>query len=185
MSAILSDCGLYRYRLEREVDPLLGDKTVAFVMVNPSTADAIEDDATIRKVIGFARRMAARRVIVGNLFAYRATDIRALRTVADPIGPDGGDHLRQIIREADKVIVAWGPCAKLPRWLRSRWMEVAGIAEANGINLWCLGTANDGHPLHPLMLGYERRLSPWHRPDLEALAEHGVRPTEATSGVAA
>ncbi|GEP09883.1 DUF1643 domain-containing protein [Methylobacterium gnaphalii] len=184
MSAIISPCGAYRYRLERSIGGLLAGPTFAWIMVNPSTADAEANDHTIRKVIGFSERLGAGHIVVGNLFAYRATDIRALRTAADPIGVDGGDHLRAIMREAKKVIVAWGPCAKLPRWLRNRWMEVAGIAEANGIPLWCLGTAQDGHPLHPLTLGYERSLSIWKRPDLEALAERGVRPTEAMGAAA-
>lgn len=165
MSAVISPCGLYRYRLERSIGGFLAGPTVAWIMVNPSTADAETDDATIRKVIGFSERLGFGDIVVGNLFAFRATDIRALRTAVDPIGPHGDAYLSTIMRGAEKVIVAWGPCAKLPRWLRSRWTEVAGIAEANSTPLWCLGTAQDGHPLHPLMLGYERRLRLWQRPD--------------------
>lgn len=164
MSAIISDCGHYRYRLERDLGGLIAGPTVAWIMVNPSTADAETDDATIRKVLGFSRRLGAGRIIVGNLFAFRATDIKALRTAADPVGPCGGPHMRQIMREADKVIVAWGAGAKLPNPLRYRWMEVARAAEAHGITLHCLGTASDGHPLHPLMLGYDRALVPWSAP---------------------
>ncbi len=164
MSAIISDCGLYRYRLERDLGGMLAGPTVAWIMVNPSTADATADDPTIRKVLGFSRRLGAGRIIVGNLFSDRATDIKALRTAADPVGIEGGDHLRRIMREADKVIVAWGPCAKLPKWLRNRWMEVVGIAEAHGIPLLCIGTAQDGHPLHPLMQGYDRPFVPWSAP---------------------
>lgn len=164
MGAILSTCFQYRYRLEREVDPLLGDKTVAFVMVNPSTADAVEDDATIRKVIGFARRMGARRVLVGNLFAYRATDIRALRTAPDPVGPENDAHLHRILSDADVCVAAWGASAKLPPNLRRRWARFHDMATAAGVPLMCLGTASDGHPLHPLMLGYERPVIEWSRP---------------------
>lgn len=164
MSAILSPCGTYRYRLERDLGGLLAGPTLAWIMVNPSTADAETDDATIRKVLGFSRRLGAGRVIVGNLFAFRATDIKALRSAADPIGPSGGDHFRRIMDDADTVIVAWGPCAKLPAWLRLRWLEIAGYASARGIPLHCLGTAQDGHPLHPLMLGYDRPLVPWSPP---------------------
>jgi hypothetical protein len=43
-------------------------------------------------------------------------------------------------------------------------MEVVGIAEAYGIPLFCIGTAQDGHPLHPLMQGYDRPLVPWSAP---------------------
>jgi len=170
VSAILSPCGLYRYRLERSLGGLLAGPTVAWIMVNPSTADAETDDATIRKVIGFSKRMGAGHVVVGNLFAFRATDIRALRTAADPVGPDGRDHVRVIMRGAATVIVAWGPCAKLPAQLRGRWAEVAKDAKDRGIPLMCLGTAQDGHPLHPLMLGYDRPLVPWSPPASPSLS---------------
>lgn len=164
MSAIISPCGLYRYRLERDLGGMLSGPTVAWIMVNPSTADAETDDPTIRKVIGFSRRLGARRIIVGNLFAFRATDITALRTAADPVGPCGGPHMRQIMRDADKVIVAWGANAKLPNPLRYRWIEVVRHAENHGIPLFCIGTAGDGHPLHPLMPSYDRPILPWSPP---------------------
>lgn len=167
MSAIISPCGLYRYRLERDLGGMIAGPTVAWIMVNPSTADAEKDDPTIRKVLGFSRKLGAGRVVVGNLFAFRATDIKALRTAVDPVGIEGGDHMRRIMDEADKVIVAWGPCAKLPKWLRNRWHEVAGYAEARGITLFCIGTAGDGHPLHPLMQGYDRPILPWSPPCLD------------------
>lgn len=178
MSAVISPCGLYRYRLQRDIDPLHGWQRVAFVMVNPSTADAETDDATIRKVIGFSARMGARHVVVGNLFAFRATDIRALRSASDPVGVENDAHLRRILGEVDICIAAWGTLAKLPPELRRRWARFHDMAVAAGTRLMCLGTAQDGHPLHPLMLGYERRLSIWERPDV-------IRPTEDTSGRAA
>lgn len=162
MSAVISDCGLYRYRLERHA--LAGAGAVAWIMVNPSTADATQDDATIRKVIGFSERMGAGWAVVGNKFAWRATDVRELKTARDPVGPDNDDHLAQIMRDAAQVIVAWGPLAKLPPHLRRRWYKIAHIAEALGKPLMCFGTANDGHPRHPLMLAYDTPLIPWKRP---------------------
>lgn len=167
MSAILSGepVPVYRYRLERELQA--EGRTIAVVMVNPSTADAVEDDHTIRKVAGFAQRFAGRRIIVGNKFAYRATDVRALRDAADPVGPENDRHIEQILRDADLHIVAWGPMAKLPKPLRERWRAVAAIADRVGCRLHCLGTAADGHPRHPLMLAYASLLTPWRGPSLE------------------
>ncbi len=55
-SATISDCGTYRYHLAREWST---GKPILFVMLNPSTADAGEDDPTIRKCLGFATRNAA------------------------------------------------------------------------------------------------------------------------------
>ncbi|MDE4913478.1 DUF1643 domain-containing protein [Methylobacterium sp. 092160098-2] len=164
MSAILSDekpVPLYRYRLERSTSFADG-KTAAVIMVNPSTADAVENDHTIRKVITFVQMAGASRLIVGNKFAFRAKDIRALRSAVDPIGPDNDRHLEQIMRDADLHIVAWGPLNKLPNDLRQRWRAVVEIARRVGCPLHALATAQCGHPRHPLMLGYACTLSPWN-----------------------
>jgi hypothetical protein len=80
VSAVISPCGAYRYRLERP--DVFGDFSTAVIMVNPSTADATENDATIRKLIGFRNHHSWGHIIVGNLFAYRATDVRELGAVA-------------------------------------------------------------------------------------------------------
>jgi hypothetical protein len=161
-AAIISDCGLYRYRLERH--RLSGVGAVAWIMVNPSTADADNDDATIRKVIGFTERLGGGWAIVGNKFAYRATDIRDLRGVSDPRGPENDAHLERIMREAPVVIAAWGPLAKLPPNLRRRWRTICTIADRAGAKLMCFGVANDGQPRHPLMLAYDTPLIEWKRP---------------------
>lgn len=160
--AIISDCGQYRYRLERHA--LSGAGAIAWIMVNPSTADATDDDATIRKVIGFSERLGAGWLIVGNKFAYRSKDVTDLRVPTDPKGPENDDHLRQIMQDAGTVIVAWGPLAKLPKELRRRWYTVCRIADEVGRDLMCLGTAQDGHPRHPLMLAYDTPLTKWKRP---------------------
>lgn len=162
MSAIISDCGKFRYRLERH--GLSGAGAVAWIMVNPSTADAETDDATIRKVRGFSERLGAGWFVVGNKFAYRATDVHELRSCGDPRGPDNDRHLADIMQAAPLVIAAWGPLSKLPPQLRKRWTTVKLIADGLGVKLMCFGTANDGHPRHPLMLAYDTPLIPWNAP---------------------
>ncbi|MEQ8772008.1 MAG: DUF1643 domain-containing protein, partial [Erythrobacter sp.] len=112
MTAIISDCGAFRYRLERELS--MFGPVGAFIMVNPSTADAENDDQTIRKVVGFASRFGWSRVIVANVFAYRATDIAELARASDPVGPDNSCHLREVMNDADEIVCAWGALAKLP-----------------------------------------------------------------------
>ena len=163
MSAILSPCGTYRLRLERVID-VLSPVTAALIGVNPSTADAETDDATIRKDIGFARRHGWGRIIKGNKFAYRATDVRELKRADDPIGPGCDDELRRIIADADVVVACWGPLSKLPRELRNRWRDVVRMADKAGKPLMCFGTAKDGQPRHTLMLSYETPLILWPTP---------------------
>jgi hypothetical protein len=53
MNAIMSDYGLYRYRLER---PSSGLGATGVIMVNPSLSKATENDHAIRKLIGFGDR---------------------------------------------------------------------------------------------------------------------------------
>lgn len=164
MTAIISACGQFRYRLERDIS--LTGPVGAVIMVNPSTADAETDDATIRRVIGFSKKLGWAKVIVGNVFAYRATDISVLARVPDPVGPDNARHLNLILEEADQVLVAWGTLAKLPRALRLEWQKMAAIAGDVDIKLMCLGTAKDGHPRHPLMLSYDSVLVEWLPPSV-------------------
>ena len=163
MSAVISPCGRYRYRLERP--DVFGDFSTAVIMVNPSTADAVENDATIRKLLGFRNTWGWGHLIVGNLFAYRSKDVRELAAADDPVGPDNDYHLRAIIGDAQQVVVAWGASAKLPPSLRDRWKAITNIAQPLGKPLLSIGDpAQDGHPCHPLMLPYTRKLQRWQSP---------------------
>lgn len=161
--AIISGCGTYRYRLDRYVSPHA--MVTAIIMVNPSTADATQDDATIRKLRGFGVRNNWGRIIVGNLFAYRATDVRELAKARDPVGPENDDHLIHILAECDQVICAWGPIAKQPRMVRSRWIDVLTLIDGTGLDPLSIGpVAKCGHPKHPLMLPYSSEIMDWKRP---------------------
>ncbi|TME62616.1 MAG: DUF1643 domain-containing protein [Chloroflexi bacterium] len=127
----------YRYRLWRRWDG--ARPVVAFVMLNPSTADARRDDPTIRRCIGFAKSWGFGGVEVVNLFAYRATDPGELRRVADPVGVDNDRHIRRAIARADLVVLAWGARAGSRRLLN--------LPQAR-----CLGLTRAGQPRHPLYL---------------------------------
>lgn len=161
-SAIFSDCKRYRYRLDRPSGLYPG--STAVIMVNPSRAGVVSNDHTIRKLLGFQVRHGWGKLIVGNVFAYRATDIDNLKLAADPVGPDNKKHLQQIIFEADRVVVAWGRLSKLPKNLQKEWKSVVKIAERLEKTLYCLGICQDGHPVHPLMIPYERKLEVWVPP---------------------
>ncbi|MDW9823680.1 DUF1643 domain-containing protein [Sinorhizobium meliloti] len=143
-SAISSECGAYRYRLERQWD---GEKpNVAFLMLNPSTADASQDDPTIRRCIGFARYWGFGGLIVGNLFALRSTAPKALYDHPDPIGPDNDQHILAIAKSARKIVCAWGTHGAL----HDRGRQVAERLEF--LDLVALKVTADGQPGHPLYL---------------------------------
>jgi len=166
-SAVISPCGQYRYRLERSIDnpdmfgPLAG-KVVAFFGVNPSTADAEEDDATVRKWKGFCQRWGVSRFIVGNVFAFRATDVGKLATAEDPFGEDNFRYREQIIHEADVLVPCWGRLDKLPKKLRGspgRLLDVLRCLPSKPAMHF--GLTGCGQPKHPLMLGYDTPLTRW------------------------
>lgn len=150
-SAIISDCGLYRYLLTRR----WGDgPALAYLMLNPSTADASLDDATIRKCLGFARLYGFAAIEVVNLFAFRARHPKDMFAAADPIGPENDAHIVATAKGCAEVVCAWGPNASKTK----RPRQVVDMLEAIGVRLKCLHVTRDGSPGHPLMLSYDRPL---------------------------
>ena len=156
MSAIISDCGTFRYRLERSVAST--GPTYAFFGVNLSMADASLDDATVRKWRGFVSRWGGSRFIVGNVFAFRATDVRELAAARDPIGRLNNDHIASIVADADILVPCWGNRAKVPPDLRSNFRWLLHLLHASGKPVMAFGLSKTGDPMHPLMLGYDTKL---------------------------
>lgn len=162
MGAIISNCGHYRYWLERECGlPFEGGKVYAYFGINPSTADAMTDDATVRKWHGFTLRNGGHRFIVGNVFSYRATDVRELARVDQPCGPDHEVHLQAIIEAADVLVPCWGNSNKVPKSLRGSIRSTFDLLLASGKPVMHFGVTDSGDPKHPLMLPYETLLVPW------------------------
>ena len=97
--AKISGCGTYRYALWRHWDSDWngqGDSnSVMFIGLNPSTADATEDDPTLRRCIGFAKSWGFGGLYMLNVFAYRATDPRLMKRQKPKvaIGPRNNMHL--------------------------------------------------------------------------------------------
>ena len=152
--AELSPDGVYRYTLTREWDD---GKCVCWCCFNPSTATATENDASIRKMIGFSKRWDYGRMVVINLYALRSRDPRAIgRAGASAIGPLNNYWITESVKESREVICAWG-CAQHVVSIDARINAVMNIIEAEKphTGLSCLGRRKDGHPRHPLMLSYE------------------------------
>lgn len=145
--ACLSDDGKYRWWLSREWEH--GDGTCVFVMLNPSTADALEDDATIRRCVGFAEREGCNKLVVVNLFSYRTTYPVQLLNARHPIGEHNEQHLIEAVEQADVLIVAWGNDGGF----EERDQEVMKLLRDHApVDVHCLGTTGAGFPKHPLRL---------------------------------
>ncbi|WAC72109.1 DUF1643 domain-containing protein [Roseateles sp. SL47] len=159
MSAIISPCGLFRFELEREVQE--HGIVAALFGVNPSTADATTNDHTIRKDLGFARVHGWSRIIKGNVFPFRATDVNELRRVADHRLEENAEHLRAIAAKADILVPCWGRRTKLPKELRPQLAVTLELLRATGKPIFTFGFTACGEPVHPLMLGYDTPLTAW------------------------
>lgn len=105
---VFSECGLFRYLLEHDFGG--SGPVISLGMVNPSLADGQKNDQTMSKVDGFALRLGASKVIVWNPFARIAKDIRDLRHVDDPIGPENDAHIAQAIQGAESISLPGDRC---------------------------------------------------------------------------
>lgn len=144
--AEFSECGRYRYTLTRRWD---AGAPALFIMLNPSTATATQDDPTIRRCIGYARDWGFAGLTVLNLYAYRATDPRELWKVDNPVGPGNDNYLVKHLKEAwlneAPAIAAWGAHARPDR-------VAAVMRMPHTRRLQALGTTKAGAPRHPLYM---------------------------------
>ena len=150
-SAVISTDEKYRYLLRREFGGY--GRTCVFVMLNPSTADADEDDPTIRRCNSFARRENCSALEVVNLYAYRSTDPKQLWQVFDPVGPENDRYIREAVANADVVIAAWGAHAKRMR---------ARVVDRMIPGAFALGFTKQGSPKHPLYIKADAPLISLH-----------------------
>lgn len=168
-TAHISDDGLYRYSLSRVWDR--SKPMVLWIMLNPSTADGIKDDRTIRKIGKFSDDFGFGGMWVGNLFAFRATDPS---DVKKRIG-EGGDVIGELTDKWLKlmstksntttIVFGWGKNANEINDDRPK--KIIGMfpeAKALALN-------KDDSPAHPLFLKGTLVL----RPYIDLLAKkHGA-----------
>lgn len=164
-SAVISECGQYRYSLSRD----LGGHSpfCIFIMLNPSTADADLDDPTIRRCMSFAKREGCGKLFVLNLFALRATDPDTMLSHNDPEGPDNWEHFRRrfgsanyidpLTQDKDIVICAWGAHGDH----RDQDKTVMGWLDGWIVEPFCLGATKSGQPKHPLYVKGDTPLVPY------------------------
>lgn len=151
--AYITPCGKYRYILSRDWSDGQPLKTVVFVGLNPSTADAEVDDPTIRRCVGFARTWGYNRLWMVNLFAFRATDPADMKRAEDPVGEFNGSIVGAASNVADLTIAAWGTHGSF----RNQDLRYLGGLK----NPHHLGLSKGGHPKHPLYLRADTKPEPF------------------------
>jgi len=135
----------YRYLLWRRWRAR--GRSVVLVMLNPSTADATKNDATIRRCIGFAQCWGFAAMTAVNLFAWRATHPKDLRRAVEPVGPLNDEVIRDAAGRADRVVAAWGAHGDL---LGRGDAVLASLRDVGPVHAF--GRTGTGQPAHPLRL---------------------------------
>ncbi len=155
--AVLSADEVYRYELWRSLDAESVDvprPTVAFMMLNPSKADALQTDPTFEKCMKYGRRWGYGRIVLINLFAFRETDSTRLASLAsksDIIGPDNDTHLRLVLSDpfTKGVVLGWGRQGHLLGRSEAVLKLLKPFAASN-LPIWYLARTDAGEPSHPL-----------------------------------
>jgi hypothetical protein len=169
-SADISACGRYRYNLVRLWNSVPArPRLVAFVALNPSTADATINDQTIRKEMAFAKQWAMDGLIKFNLYAWRETSPKKLFDASrnhDIIGPrNSADFIHAQISAfaCDFVVVGWGTNANknYASRIASRGQEVTETLRSAGVKMHCLKRNADGSPQHQPYISLSQSLQPW------------------------
>lgn len=149
-AATISPCLRYRYSLSREwvASP---KRRVLFVMLNPSTADAEDDDPTLCRCMHFAKRLGFDALDVANLYGFRTPHPKRLFEADEPIGNANDDVMRLLACGADNVIAAWGNGAP-----PARERFVLELLRRTHREIHCLGLTKGLLPKHPLARGTSR-----------------------------
>ena len=112
--ALISDCGKYRYELHREWDKKKGK--VLFIMLNPSTADGLNNDLTTIRCMNFAKKWGYGGIMIGNIYPFRAKRPKDLKKWLNEgsdhafwkSGYDNRNHVQDMMGQCHLTICAWG-----------------------------------------------------------------------------
>lgn len=162
-SAVMTADGTYRWSLHRQWD---AGPMIAWVMFNPSTADAYTDDPTIRRCISFTQAWGYGGFTVVNLYGLRSTDPKALRRHPDPVGPHNDAELEFVANNPDipLIVLAWGARAPIERAKTAT--EILHRCYRRGGQLAVLGWTKGANPRHPLYVHGDTQPTPWYDEEL-------------------
>lgn len=160
IGAEISDCGQYRYRLWRRWG---SGAHVLWIMLNPSTADGVTDDPTIRRCVGFARDWGYDGIRVINLVAYRATDPKDMRGKEEVFTAKNYSVLEQEMGagKCGVIVAGWGAGGRKAFGGPLLYHLERDVADLTHRSLHCFGVTKQGHPLHPLYVPKMALLLPW------------------------
>ena len=149
---------LHRYTLWREWDMFNRERFVQFVGLNPSTADEVQNDPTIRRCMDFAQSWGYGAMCMTNLFAFRATLPQVMKDYADPVGPDNLEWILRVAKEASLIVAAWG----LDGEFKHQGRKVSAMLGLEDIKVHCIAFTKSGFPKHPLYIPGSEQPKPYN-----------------------
>jgi len=156
ITCVLNATRTHRYLLSHVWDECI--PPMVWIMLNPSIANANQNDPTFSRCLHHSRQREAGGTVVVNLFALIATDHRKLINHPDAVGKFNDLVLTTLIPPNPWLVCAWGA---------SKFAEPRAVAVTQllaNYPMWCLGTNENGSPKHPLYLPYNGRLEPYTPP---------------------
>lgn len=146
----------YRYALWRVWDRSL--PLVMFIGLNPSTANEVDNDPTIKSVCRIAKNNGYGGVYMMNCFAYISTDPNGL--VVDVVSACLNDNrLIEVAEKCKDIIFAWGNFDVVRDKGRDvELLEMFPNAKALSLN-------KNGSPKHPLYCKSDTKLIPYKYPN--------------------
>jgi hypothetical protein len=145
---------VYRYAFGRWWGNADLATTAIWVLLNPATGDTeLRHRPTLERCISRSRAAGHTGLVIVNLFAFRDTNPRNLRTAPDAVGPANDEVLRVITNAGAQTIAAWGGHGRL----RGRSGRVGPLLGSP----MCLGITQRGEPRHPLYISSDTELVTW------------------------
>lgn len=121
---------------------------IAWIGLNPSTADENQLDPTLRRIASFTRKFGANSFVMLNLFAFRATDPRDMKMEDDPVGDLNDMAICGECQKASKIVLAWGTHGNH----LGRDSAVIDLIREFKDKTFVLRKTSKGFPAHPLYL---------------------------------
>lgn len=143
--AEFSEDGKYRYKLWRIWDA--AKPKAMCIGLNPSTANATDNDATIRNLISMLTKLGYGGFYMMNCFAYITSKPKLL--MHNPVSDEWNNNMLTVVAsQCDDVIFSWGTFKVIKELGRDK--ELIEMFP----NAKCFGINKDGSPFHPRALTY-------------------------------
>jgi hypothetical protein len=123
-----------------------------WIGMNPSTADDLTDDLTVRKDQVFTKRHGLSRMFKVNVSSYCSTDPAGLNARDAVIShPDNLRTILQLAKGASLIVASTG---KVPTRLVPHAHNLFRAIKKGGCKMVCLGLTQNGWPRHSSRVAY-------------------------------